>query len=109
MPDTDEPEIQVDEAISIVGGGGWLLDVREVAEWNSMHTPAAHLIPMSEIQSRVDEIPDDTTVYVICHSGARSARVAGYLRSEGLDAVNVAGGMLAWQAAGGQIAASPAT
>lgn len=106
---SEDPEVQVDEAFAIVAGGGWLLDVRETPEWDAVHTSAAHLIPLSEIQSRVNEVPDDTTVYVICHSGGRSARAVAYLRSTGRDAVNIAGGMLAWQAAGGEIAASPAT
>lgn len=106
MSYTDEvplPEVSVEEAMVLVADGALLLDVREQGEWDAVHAPLAVLLPMSEIQSRVDEVPDDRTVYVICHSGGRSARVAAFLETTGRDAVNVAGGMLAWQAAGGDV------
>lgn len=96
-------ELSSAEAIAAAADGGWLLDVREQDEWDRGHAPTAHLIPMSELQSRVDEIPDDKPVMVICHSGARSARVVDYLSQEGYDVVNVAGGMMAWQSAGGVV------
>jgi rhodanese-related sulfurtransferase len=109
MNDASRPEIDTDEAIALIAGGAYLLDVREQNEWDAVHAPAAVLLPMSVIHERVDEVPADRTVYVVCHSGARSAKVAAFLRSEGIDAVNVAGGMLAWQAAGGEVVASSAT
>ena len=102
-------EVEIDEAIALVAAGAFLLDVREQSEWDDVHAPAAVLLPMSIIQDRVDEVPADRAVYVVCHSGARSARVAAFLRSEGRDAVNVTGGMLAWQAAGGEVVASSPT
>ena len=54
---------------------------------------------MSTIQERLDELPDGT-FYVLCQSGARSARVTQFLEQQGYDAVNVDGGISAWQAAG---------
>ena len=109
MSDSALPEVDSDQALALVTGGAYLLDVREQNEWDTAHAPTAVLLPMSVIQDRVDEIPLDRTVYVVCHSGARSARVAAILRSEGVDAVNIAGGMLAWQAVGGEVVASSAT
>jgi rhodanese-related sulfurtransferase len=103
----DQHEIEADEAIALVRAGAYLLDVRERHEWDAGHSPAAHSLPMSAIQDRVEEIPDDRDVYVVCHSGARSARVTQYLLSLDIRAVNVAGGMLAWHAAGGEVVASP--
>jgi len=96
-------ELSASEAIAAVDAGGWLLDVREVNEWESGHAPLAHSLPMSEFATRVDEIPTDRTIITICHSGARSARVVGALIGAGVDAVNVSGGMLAWQSAGGVV------
>ena len=55
---------------------------------------------MSEVPARLGEIDLDEPVYVICRSGVRSARVAAWLNENGGDAVNVAGGTLAWLAAG---------
>jgi rhodanese-related sulfurtransferase len=39
-------------------------------------------------------------VYVICRSGARSGQAASYLNQLGRTSMNVAGGMISWQAAG---------
>ena len=77
-----------------------LVDVREVHEYEEVHVPGAQLLPMSEIADRVDEVPSGGEVFVICRSGARSLRVAEHLRAQGVEAVNVAGGTLAWIEAG---------
>jgi rhodanese-related sulfurtransferase len=49
------------------------------------------------------EIPTEVTVYVICKSGGRSAKAVEHLRANGVDAVNVAGGTLAWIEAGNAV------
>ena len=77
-----------------------LLDVREQDEWDAGHAPGAVHLPMSELAERLDEVPDESTLYVICRSGGRSARVAQYLEANGWDAVNVVDGMLGWARAG---------
>jgi rhodanese-related sulfurtransferase len=55
---------------------------------------------MFEVPERLDALPSDQSIAVICHVGGRSARVAQWLRQQGYDAHNVEGGMDAWQAAG---------
>lgn len=81
--------------------GGFLLDVREDDEWAAGHAPAAKHIPMSEFAARKEEMgAPEGPVYVICRAGSRSAQVARYLNENGVEAVNVAGGMQAWEAAG---------
>ena len=80
--------------------GGFLLDVRESDEWLAGHAEGAVHIPMGEIVARLDEVPADRRVHVICRVGGRSAQVVQYLIAQGRDAVNVDGGMLAWEAAG---------
>ena len=96
-------QIPAEEAIALVAGDGWLLDVREQDEWDAVHSPEAHLIPMYEINDRINEIPDDVPLVVVCHSGHRSWQVTKALVDLGYDAVNVAGGMDAWQSAGGVV------
>jgi rhodanese-related sulfurtransferase len=97
--------IPASDAIDLVDSGRvWLLDVREHVEWQSGHSPAAHHIPTGELASRQSELPDDTTIAVICHAGARSRAVTDALVAADYDAVDVAGGMLAWQAHGGAVA-----
>ena len=80
--------------------GAWVLDVREIYEWAAGYAPGARHIPLRELGARSAEIPQDQTVYVICRSGVRSARAAQALAASGWDAINVAGGMQHWAAAG---------
>ena len=77
---------------------GLLLDVREHDEWAAGHAPGAVHIPMGDLQA--DQLPTDKTIYCICRSGGRSARVVQAMLGAGFDAVNVEGGMNAWSAAG---------
>jgi rhodanese-related sulfurtransferase len=76
-----------------------VLDVREPVEWAHGHVAGSVHIPLAEIATRLDEVPDGQ-VLVVCKVGARSARVAGYLVQQGRDAVNLDGGLLDWEAAG---------
>ena len=96
-------QISAEDAIARVAASDWLLDVREPGEWNRGHAPEAHMIPMGSVMDRVDEIPTDTPIVVICHSGYRSWQVTKYLADAGYDAVNVSGGMESWQSAGGVV------
>ena len=97
------PEISVTEAIGRVADGAYLIDVREQDEWDRGHAPDAHLLPMSRLNELVGEVPAETPVLVVCHSGGRSLRVTKALRDAGYDAINVVGGMSAWGEAGGEI------
>jgi len=79
-------------------GQQWqLLDVREYWEIEIASVPGSIRIPMSEIPSRQSELDADVPVAVLCHSGVRSARVAGFLADQGFRRVaNIAGGIDAW-------------
>jgi rhodanese-related sulfurtransferase len=77
-----------------------LLDVREDDEWQRGHAAGAQHIPMGEVPARLNEIDPDAKLYVVCHAGGRSLRVAHYLARNGFVPVNVNGGMLAWVGAG---------
>jgi rhodanese-related sulfurtransferase len=93
------PEI----AAAAVPDGAWLLDVREDDEWAAGHAPGATHIPLGQLGAHTDELPADQQIYVICRSGVRSARAAQALNGAGWQAVNVAGGMQDWAAAGRQM------
>lgn len=86
-----------------------MLDVREADEWAAGHAPTAQHLPMSELAGRMEELPDDDPLYVVCRSGGRSARVVAYLAHQGYPAVNVAGGMQAWSAQGRTVVADAGT
>jgi len=78
----------------------WLLDVREDDEWAAGHVPGARHIPLGQLGARAGEVPQDELIYVICRSGHRSGNAAQALAGAGWRAVNVAGGMQQWAAAG---------
>nr|WP_202448791.1 rhodanese-like domain-containing protein [Streptomyces sp. SID2999] len=84
--------------------GDFLLDVREDDEWQAGHAEGALHIPISEFVARYGELteaaPQDGRVNVICRSGGRSAQVTMYLVQQGIDAVNIDGGMKHWEATG---------
>ena len=77
-----------------------LLDVREHDEWGRGHAEGAQHIPMGEVPARIAEIDRGATLFVVCHLGGRSLRVAQYLAQNGYEPINVTGGMQAWADAG---------
>ncbi len=92
----DVPEIGIDEFAGRREGGEPVLDVRNPDEYEEAHVPGVILIPLGELVERVDEVPAEGRLLVICRSGARSLQAAEWLRAQGIDATNVAGGTLAW-------------
>jgi rhodanese-related sulfurtransferase len=96
----DVPEIDVDELATRREAGQAVLDVRNPDEYEEAHVPGVVLIPLGELVERIDEVPTDGPLPVICRSGGRSLQAAEYLRGQGIDAVNVVGGTLAWIDAG---------
>jgi NADPH-dependent 2,4-dienoyl-CoA reductase/sulfur reductase-like enzyme/rhodanese-related sulfurtransferase len=73
---------------------GFLLDVRETFELAVEHVPDAVNIPLGELRSRLDELPHDREIMVICRSGQRAYYAARMLAQNGFDARVVSGGML---------------
>jgi rhodanese-related sulfurtransferase len=93
-------DVSVFEARELVGQGkAVLLDVREDVEWASGRVPGALHIPMAQLSTSTDRLPTDL-IACICAHGHRSAVVAEALVGAGYNAVNVSGGMSAWQEAG---------
>jgi rhodanese-related sulfurtransferase len=84
----------------LVDAGAVVIDVREPQEWSAGHAPQARLIPMGEVEARLDEVRPDVTAVIVCRSGARSNTVAQFLSSHGINALNLSGGMRAWEQAG---------
>ncbi|MCD5346455.1 rhodanese-like domain-containing protein [Agromyces sp. H3Y2-19a] len=74
----------------------YLIDVRDEAEVAQARIDGAHHIPLGELVARLDEVPRDRTVYVLCHVGGRSAQAVVYLEQHGFDAVNIDGGIVGW-------------
>ncbi len=102
-PFASVPSVDAATALALADGGALLLDCREAQEWEAGHAPQAVLLPLSRFATAPDEVPHGRRVLVVCRSGHRSLSATAFLLSQGYDALNVAGGMQAWVAAGGPL------
>lgn len=83
---------------SFASGDIDILDVREPEEWQLGHIEGANSIPLGQLPTRWREVDAERKVVVVCLSGVRSNYAASLLRQVGIEAANMEGGMLAWQA-----------
>lgn len=73
-----------------------LIDVREQNEYDFANIGGT-LIPLGQLSQRIDEIPEDGDVVVMCRSGGRSAQAVATLQAAGRKNVhNLTGGILGW-------------
>ncbi|MYM20601.1 rhodanese-like domain-containing protein [Brevibacterium sp. 5221] len=86
------PSVSVTE----IPQGANILDVREDDEFAAGHIDGAQHIRLGDLPVRYGEVPLDEDVYVICRSGGRSRQATMWLNDNGFDAINVDGGMGAW-------------
>lgn len=94
-------EISVDQAYQLYQEGTFLLDVRTQEEWDDFHAPNTTLIPLDQLESRLDELPQDEQIVVVCRSGNRSQAGRDILLSNGFErATSVRGGLNEWRSAG---------
>ncbi|HEY2811855.1 MAG TPA: rhodanese-like domain-containing protein [Acidimicrobiales bacterium] len=101
------PEIDIERLAELREQGAVLIDVRNPDEFERFRVPGARLIPLPDVPERIEEIPSDQTVYVICATGNRSKRAVEFLNAQGHDTVNVAGGSQAWAEAGHPVESGP--
>lgn len=98
--DGSDLEITVDEFYEILKNkrnNVVILDVREPGEYEICHIEGSKLIPLGELQSRVNELDTADEIIVHCHHGVRSLRAANFLRSIGFKKVkSLKGGIDAW-------------
>jgi rhodanese-related sulfurtransferase len=76
-----------------------IVDVRTIQERMQGHPPGSQHVVLDTIPTAMDSL-NGTKVLAICRSGNRSGVAAKYLRNAGVEALNVKGGMIAWQRAG---------
>ena len=94
-------EISAQEAVAKKDAGAFILDVRQPEEWNEFHVPDSTLIPLGELASRLDDLPKDQEIVIVCRSGNRSAQGRDILLNAGFTRVtSMAGGLTQWRAAG---------
>jgi len=99
--------VSVDEAYQMYQDGTFVLDVRTPEEWNEFHAPNTTLIPLDELASRVNELPKDQPIVVVCRSGNRSQTGRDILLQAGFAATSMNGGLNEWRATGLPVVSGP--
>ena len=77
-----------------------LVDVRQAEEYEQEHIPGAKLLPLSELEYRLDELNEDRELVFYCRSGRRSNVSASFAKDSGLVGTNIynlVGGISAWE------------
>ena len=98
---TAPTEISAAQAYEKYQKGIFFLDVRSQAEWDQGHITKSTLIPLDELQNRLNELPKDRDIVVVCRTGVRSKEGMTILQQAGFSrAASMTGGLNAWQAAG---------
>lgn len=94
-------EINTATAKQMFDDGAFMLDVRTPEEWEMYHVDGATLIELDYLAGRVDEVPRDQKIIVICNSGNRSQVARDILLDAGFTNVtSIAGGIQGWMSAG---------
>ena len=91
----DFKQVNVDKVRDLVESNAYIIDVREVREYENGHIKGAKNIPLSQLRERVNEIPKDVPVYLHCRTGQRSYNAALALQNIGYRNVhNITGSFL---------------
>lgn len=107
MPGSDQERVVLPEDAEITalalksrldaGDPVILVDVRRPLEWQIVHLDGSILIPLDELEHRLDELNPLDDLVVLCRVGRRSARAVALLRKRGFGrARHLAGGLIAW-------------
>ncbi|MEY3027162.1 MAG: putative adenylyltransferase/sulfurtransferase MoeZ [Planctomycetota bacterium] len=99
----DERTPRAVKAALEAGSACTLVDVRTTPEWDICHIEGARLLPLQELERRVDELKADLDddlsrpIVVYCHHGRRSLTATYMLRAAGFtDVRSLAGGIHLW-------------
>jgi rhodanese-related sulfurtransferase len=104
--------VDAQQGAALQSQGALLLDVREAYEYEQGHAPGSTLIPLGQLEQRLQEISSykDKPVALICRSGQRSGVAQKLLKIAGFSATaNLEGGIIAWQRAGLPVVAGSAS
>ena len=97
-------EVTVDRLKELLETGDvQLVDVRDDNEHQAGHLPGDRHVHLDEVATAAESFDRDTPLVFYCRSGNRSSMPAEAFREAGYDAYNLAGGIVAWQEAGGAL------
>jgi rhodanese-related sulfurtransferase len=89
------------ETLSAHNNGAFIVDIRAEEDFDQFHIPKAVNIPVTELSDRLDEIPTDSHVILVCTLGRSSMEARAVLTEAGYSAVSsMEGGMMAWYDSG---------
>ncbi len=84
-------------SLGLLGGGGSVLMVPLFVYIAKVPVNEAIAIPLGDLVSRLNEIPNSKPVVTVCHSGKRSAQATVILKKNSFnEAANLKGGMIEW-------------
>ena len=101
-------EVDTDRLAELLAEGVRVIDVREPAEFEQARLKGSSLIPLATVPQSIDEFRGDGPTYVICRSGGRSMQACKFLDEQGVDVVNVTGGLMAWISSARDYVSGPA-
>ena len=88
-------QVSMSKVRELVEQDAYILDVRELDEYEAGHINNAIIIPLSQLRDRYEEIPKDVPVYIHCRSGQRSYNAVLALQAKGYTQVfNISGGFI---------------
>ena len=91
----DFKQVNVDKVRELVENDAYIVDVREIREYENGHIKGAKNIPLSQLRERFNEIPKDVPVYLHCRTGQRSYNAALALQNLGYKNIhNITGSFL---------------
>ncbi len=94
-------DISLDKAKKLHDEGTTFIDIREPEEFQQDRIPGASLLPMSEMNTRLQELPKDEEVVLYCRTGNRSSYVLDILSANGYNnLMHLDGGIQAWYNSG---------
>lgn len=97
------PSVDVKQAHEMQGddAGALIVDVREPNEYHQLRAQGAVLLPLGRLSTRVQDLPRDREILLMCRTGGRSSNATQFLAANGFENVtNVSGGIVAWHEAG---------
>ena len=100
---TQVEEISPSEAAKLEKNGSLFVDVRETNEVQSLAYAVKNIkqIPLSQLTSRYNEIPQNKDLIMVCRSGRRSMKAAQFLSGLGYNSIkNLDGGIMKWSSKG---------
>ena len=103
-PDAQKNQLSFADVKADVEKGAKFYDVRSEDEFNAGNFGITDSLPIAELEAGIlPDVPKDTTIYVHCFRGIRSAKAVEILREAGFSQVYDLGGVQQVEAIGGKI------